>query len=121
MAEAVRGRDRGCVETGQSICQPLSPWCHRLGATLGDHLEHHVVSSWFLTGVQQPAKTSLSRYQSFPHAVSQFAGGHPGEGDGQDLGQCHYPLGHQPGHQRRDGEGFAGARAGLQDGHPRPW
>ena len=62
----------------------------------------------------------FGRYQPFSHPVSQLARGHPGEGDGQDLGQRDHALGHQPGHQRRDGEGLAGARAGLEDGYPRP-
>ena len=119
MAKAMCGRNCCRIEAPEGIRQPVASQRRRHGATLCQQLHYGVSGGEHGTPVQVAAEARFRRHQALTHPVSQLAGSHPGEGDDQDV-RKRDAVGYQAGHQRCDGEGFAGTRAGLEDGYPRP-
>src|SRR5690606_2702744 len=66
-----------------------------------------------ITGVRRFTDQPRGQIQPFTDALAQLLGGRVGEGHRQDLAHAQPLFHHQPGEQRGQGEGLAGAGAGL--------
>ncbi len=113
-AELVGGGDRRRVERRQRGRDPPVPIPSGGGVALEQQPEQLGLGVVLRRGVagQRP----LGLHQLGPHPLPQLLAGRAAERDDQHLVEHGLALGHEPGHQRADGPGLAGAGAGLQDG-----
>lgn len=114
-AEAMDGEDRGQVDLVGGHLQPALQGRRALVARLQVALQH-------LAGQPQIRRFILARFQidqargqrqPLADALAQLLGGGIGKGHRQDLADAQALLHHQPGEQRGQGEGLAGAGTGL--------
>ncbi len=116
LAEPVGGGDGGGVEVGQGHGQVAPAGLDLFGRAGGQQGQDAVVGGRGHAG-QGPGQPVLGGDQAPADAVTQLAGGHAGEGDEQEVLEPG-ALGHVAGGQAGDGEGLAGAGAGLEHRDP---
>ena len=112
LAELVGGGDRGGVERRQRVAQPTMSEGHLGGVGVEQRGEHGVVA----VGGRRVGQRALRLHQLLTHPLAELLARGPAEGDHQQLVEGGLPLGDVARHERGDGEGLAGAGAGLEEG-----
>ena len=111
LAELVRGGDGRGVETGQRVTQPQLALAPTRRGAVEQMLDELVVADERRVVERQQRLEDLAA-----HPLAQFLAGRPAERDEQHLVQRRHAFGDVAGHQARERERLAGARAGLQHG-----
>ena len=112
-AEPMRRLDRGGVEVGDRLGQPVAPLL-LLGAWhSGEDLQDLVVVGG-LPSSQDVDQAVKGAHQPVSHSLAELACGHAGERDDEKAVDRQVGFGHVPCRQRRDREGLAGAGTRLE-------
>ena len=118
-AEAVDGEDRGQVGFQRGLAQATAQRVLALVAVRAMRFQQLPGQHGFraVTAGLRCIEHIQRELQALADALAQFLRGRLGEGDRQDLADAQAAFDHQPRHQRGQGEGLAGAGAGLDQLH----
>ena len=117
LAEAVGGGDRGRVEVGDGVRQPVAAQADLLGRARRQQ-RHHGVGPGVWGAGEDPRQLLFAPDQSLPHPVTELAGRHPRERDQQQPVERR-ALGDVARGERGDRVRLAGSGARLEHNRAR--
>ncbi len=118
LAKRVGGVDGGGIESGQRGPEAVATGPHLVVGCGGEESDQRVVDRRHDAAVDPSGEAGFGADHALTNPVTEFAGGHAGEGDEQQFFERGDTLGDVAGGQGGDGERLARSGAGLEHGHP---